>query len=103
MEARRLSQQDLRDAFASKGIASEVINGERAISKTQSKRLAEFFHVRREFVHLSWAAWARVGNILQYRQQQAHDDGRNQVANLKGPGPGASQCYSRCGHVEYGK
>ena len=41
MEARGLTQKDLRDVFGSKGNAFEVIDGKRAISKTQSKRLAE--------------------------------------------------------------
>jgi HTH-type transcriptional regulator/antitoxin HigA len=45
MEARDLKQADLLDVFGSKGIASEVVNGKRAISKTHAKRLAEKFKV----------------------------------------------------------
>jgi len=45
MEARGLAQKDLREVFGSKGIASEVVNGKRSISKTQAKRLADVFHV----------------------------------------------------------
>lgn len=48
MEARSLMQKDLREVFGSKGIASEVFHGKRSISKTQAKRLAEFFHVSAE-------------------------------------------------------
>src|SRR5882724_12688090 len=45
VEARGLTQKDLRDIFGSKGIASEVFNGKRAISKAQARKLADFFHV----------------------------------------------------------
>jgi HTH-type transcriptional regulator/antitoxin HigA len=45
MEERDLKQSDLWELFGSKGIASEVLNGKRSISKTQAKKLAEFFHV----------------------------------------------------------
>ncbi len=45
MEARDLTQKDLWKLFGSKGITSEVFHGKRAISKTQAKRLAKFFHV----------------------------------------------------------
>ncbi|MBC7910229.1 MAG: helix-turn-helix domain-containing protein [Pyrinomonadaceae bacterium] len=45
MEARGLKQSDLLEVFGSKGIASEVINGKRSISKTQAKALAKFFGV----------------------------------------------------------
>ncbi|HEV7859155.1 MAG TPA: helix-turn-helix domain-containing protein [Pyrinomonadaceae bacterium] len=45
MNARGLKQRDLWELFGSKGIASEVINGKRGISKAQAKALAEFFHV----------------------------------------------------------
>ena len=45
MEARDLKQSDLLEVFGSKGIASEVINGKRSISKTQAKALAKFFGV----------------------------------------------------------
>ena len=45
MEARDLTQKDLWKVFGSKGIASEVLHGKRAISRTQAKKLADFFHV----------------------------------------------------------
>src|SRR5260370_878130 len=45
MEARKLTQKDLWKVFGSKGITSEVFHGKRSISKTQAKRLAEYFHV----------------------------------------------------------
>lgn len=45
MEAHELRQTDLWDLFGSKGIASEVLNGKRSISKTHARRLAERFHV----------------------------------------------------------
>jgi HTH-type transcriptional regulator/antitoxin HigA len=48
MEARSLTQKDLWKLFGSKGIASEVFHGKRSISKTQAKKLAEFFHVSAE-------------------------------------------------------
>jgi HTH-type transcriptional regulator/antitoxin HigA len=48
MAARGLKQSDLLHIFKSKGVASEVINGKRGISKTQAKALAEFFRVSAE-------------------------------------------------------
>jgi HTH-type transcriptional regulator / antitoxin HigA len=45
MEARNLRQKDLWKTFGSKGITSEVVHGKRAISKSQAKKLAAFFHV----------------------------------------------------------
>jgi HTH-type transcriptional regulator/antitoxin HigA len=48
MEARGLTQKDLRKVFGSKGITSEVFHGKRSISKAQAKKLAEFFHVSAE-------------------------------------------------------
>lgn len=45
MEDRELKQRDLLHIFGSSGIASEVINGKRSISKTQAKKLSEFFKV----------------------------------------------------------
>lgn len=48
MEARSLTQKDLWRIFRSKGIASEVFHGKRAISKAQTKKLAAFFHVSAE-------------------------------------------------------
>ena len=46
--ARGLKPGDLLQVFGSKGRASEVINGKRAISKAQAKALADFFHVSAE-------------------------------------------------------
>lgn len=48
MEARDLKQSDLLPIFKSKGIASEVVNGKRGVSKAQAKALAEFFQVSAE-------------------------------------------------------
>lgn len=45
MEDRGLKQIDLLPVFGSSGIASEVVNGKRSISKAQAKKLAEFFKV----------------------------------------------------------
>jgi len=45
MDARNLKQSDLLKIFGSKGIASEVVNGKRSISKAQAKALAEYFQV----------------------------------------------------------
>ncbi|HSK73005.1 MAG TPA: hypothetical protein VK892_15000, partial [Pyrinomonadaceae bacterium] len=45
MEENNLKQSDLLPIFGSSGIASEVVNGKRAISKAQAKKLAEFFKV----------------------------------------------------------
>ena len=45
MEEHDLRQRDLLDVFSSRGIASEVVRGKRAISKANAKDLAERFHV----------------------------------------------------------
>jgi HTH-type transcriptional regulator / antitoxin HigA len=45
MDSTGVKQSQLTDVFGSKGIASEVLNGKRAISKTQAKALANYFHV----------------------------------------------------------
>src|SRR5438477_7968715 len=45
MESRDVKQTHLWHIFGSKGIASEVLNGKRGISKTQAKALADYFHV----------------------------------------------------------
>lgn len=45
MEDRGLKQSDLLTIFGSSGIASEVVNGKRQISKAHAKKLAEFFRV----------------------------------------------------------
>jgi HTH-type transcriptional regulator/antitoxin HigA len=44
-EALGLTQKDLWKVFGSKGVASEVFHGKRAISRMQAKKLADFFHV----------------------------------------------------------
>jgi HTH-type transcriptional regulator/antitoxin HigA len=45
MEARGLTHKDVWTLFGSKAVASEVLNGTRAISKTHARTLADFFHV----------------------------------------------------------
>jgi HTH-type transcriptional regulator/antitoxin HigA len=45
IEENSLKQKDLVHIFGSSGIASEVVGGKRSISKTQAKKLAEFFKV----------------------------------------------------------
>jgi len=45
MDEHGLRQRDLLGVFGSRGIASEVVSGKRAISKAQAKKLAELFHV----------------------------------------------------------
>ena len=45
MESRDVKQTHLWEVFGSKGIASEVLNGKRGISKSHAKALAEYFHV----------------------------------------------------------
>ena len=45
MEEHGLRQRDLLDVFGSRGIASEVVSGKRAISKAHAKKLAGLFHV----------------------------------------------------------
>ena len=45
VEANNLRQVDLLDIFGSKGIASEVFNGKRQISKTHAIKLGERFNV----------------------------------------------------------
>lgn len=45
MEDRGTRQTELSALFGSSGVASEVINGKRSISKSQAKKLAAFFRV----------------------------------------------------------
>jgi len=45
MEEHRLRQLDRLGVFGSSGVASEVVSGKRAISKTQARKLATRFHV----------------------------------------------------------
>ena len=42
---RGLKQKDLVPVFGSQGIASEVLNGKRGISKAQAKKLGDFFNI----------------------------------------------------------
>jgi HTH-type transcriptional regulator / antitoxin HigA len=48
MEQRGLRQRDIAHLLGSSGVASEVVNGKRAISKKQAKALGEFFSVSPE-------------------------------------------------------
>lgn len=45
MDENDLKQKDIVDIFGSQGLTSEVLNGNRAISKTAARRLAERFKV----------------------------------------------------------
>ena len=45
MEDRGVKQSHLWEIFGSKGVASEVLNGKRGISKTHARALANYFHV----------------------------------------------------------
>jgi len=45
MESRDVKQTHLWEVFGSKGVASEVLNGKRGISKSQARALADYFHV----------------------------------------------------------
>lgn len=45
MADRGVKQKDLVPVFGSQGIASEVLNRKRDISKTHAKKLAEFFNM----------------------------------------------------------
>ena len=45
MEARDMNTSDLGRVLGSKGVASEVLNGKRSLSKAHIARLAETFHV----------------------------------------------------------
>jgi len=45
MENHGVKQADLLPIFGSRGIASEVYNGKRGISKAQAKKLGEFFSI----------------------------------------------------------
>ena len=45
MSQRGLKQKDLVPVFGSQGIASEVLNGKRGISKAAAKAIGEFFKV----------------------------------------------------------
>src|SRR5258705_3124923 len=45
MESRGVKPTHLWEVFGSKGIASEVLNGKRGISKSHARALAHYFHV----------------------------------------------------------
>ncbi len=45
MEERGLNHKDIWPVLGNKGAATEVLSGRQSISKTEAKRLAEFFHV----------------------------------------------------------
>lgn len=45
MSARGMTQADLSRFVGSRGLASEILSGKRAISKSQAKRLSQHFHV----------------------------------------------------------
>ena len=45
MDARGIKPTHLWELFGSKGIASEVLNGKRGLSKKQCRALANYFHV----------------------------------------------------------
>lgn len=48
MEHRGLRQRDLVPIFGSSSVVSDVIQGKRAVSKAQARRLGEFFRVSAE-------------------------------------------------------
>ena len=48
MEARGTKLAGLATLIGSKGVASEILNGKRGLSKTNIRRLAEYFHVSPE-------------------------------------------------------
>ena len=48
MSNRNLKQADLVPAIGSKGHVSEILNGNRDLSKTHIQKLSEFFHVSPE-------------------------------------------------------
>ena len=45
MESNNIKQENLVGVIGSRGVAREVVNGKRSISKTQIIALAEFFSV----------------------------------------------------------
>lgn len=45
MEQRALRQCDLLEIFGSSSVASAVLNGRRAISRSHARKLGEFFHL----------------------------------------------------------
>ena len=45
MEERGLKHKGIWPVLGNEGAATEVLSGQRSISKSQAKRLAEFFHV----------------------------------------------------------
>jgi HTH-type transcriptional regulator/antitoxin HigA len=47
LEQRDLAPEDLWPVLGSKSRVSEILSGKQSISKDQTKKLAEFFHVGR--------------------------------------------------------
>lgn len=58
MESRGLTHKDVWELFGSRGVASEVLNDKRSISKAQARALADFFHVSADLF---------IGNKLRQR------------------------------------
>src|ERR1017187_3166588 len=50
LEVRGLGPKDLWPVVGSKSRVSEILAGERAMTKEQAKKLAEFFHIDRKSV-----------------------------------------------------
>jgi HTH-type transcriptional regulator/antitoxin HigA len=49
LEQRELKQKDLVPVLGASSAVSDILSGKRSISKTQAKKLAEFFHVSAEY------------------------------------------------------
>jgi HTH-type transcriptional regulator/antitoxin HigA len=49
LEQRELKQKDLVPVLGASGTVSDILSGKRSISKTQAKKLAEFFRVSAEY------------------------------------------------------
>ena len=45
MEHKGLRQADMLSVFGSRSVASDVLNGRRAISKAHARKLADYFHL----------------------------------------------------------
>jgi HTH-type transcriptional regulator / antitoxin HigA len=67
MDANHLRQVDMVGVFGSRGIASEVLNGKRALSKAHIQRLSQRFHVSPE-LFLETGNWAASANEAQQRK-----------------------------------
>jgi len=83
MENRRVKQAGLLPIFGSRGVASEVFNGKRAISKAQAKKLGKFFGVSPAVCsELKWRTPRKIFFSLDCNQVQIH---------FVAPGPAARQ------------